>query len=127
LPLKADGASKQKGGEKIERRLVDTPEHDLRSSCRVFEVEGGGARVVGEQIGVARERDDGAQRVLRLLLAHVVLTLVPEPQHRRAMARPFIEHALDVGGQWNMGNEMLGVQGLAFVGRPMAKGIDYAL
>jgi hypothetical protein len=53
LALDADGCPEQQLNQKIECCMFDAPEHDTLASRRVFEAEGPGRLVVGEQLGIA--------------------------------------------------------------------------
>ena len=68
-------------------------------SLRIVEVEHLGVLVVGEDFAEPRPRNDGAQGLLGLRLAHAVFQFVLEPQSRRAMRRTLLENALDMRGQ----------------------------
>src|SRR6476646_738563 len=79
----------------------------LGLSRRIFEAEGAGLLVIGKHLAKARQRDSRPQGQFRLLFRHVVLELVLEPQHRRAMARALVENTFDLRHKWHMRHDML--------------------
>ena len=82
---------------------------------RILVAERLGVLVVGEQLAVAAEIDDRPQRPLGVVLRHVVLELLAEAGRRRAVARPLVEHPLDVRGERNVGEQLVAEQLLALV------------
>ena len=72
--------------------------------------------VVGEDLGIAAEIDDGAQRLLGGARRHLVLQLVGEAAPGGAVLGPLVEDAADMGGERDMIQQMPGEQPLALVG-----------
>ncbi len=85
-------------------------------SGRIFQAEGAGIVVIGEDFGVASPGDHRAQRLLRVFGAHVIFQLVEEPALRRDVVGALLEHMADMRGQRNVGQELALEQLLAVVG-----------
>src|SRR6185437_3607310 len=88
---------------------------DGSRSTWILEAERSVLIVVSESFGVAAPADDRAQRLLGLLLVHVVLELIQEAALAGAMTRALIEHAADVGRERHVIEELPGKDSLALI------------
>src|SRR5574337_249242 len=82
---------------------------------RVFIAERLGAFVVGEEFAVAAEVDDRAQRPFRIVFGHIIFQLLAEADGGRPVARPFVEHTLDMGGKRDIRQQLLAENLLSLV------------
>src|SRR5260370_3135482 len=76
-----------------------------RPASGVFQAQHAAVVVVGEELGIARPVDHGLEHLARVLLAQIVLELAQEPNARRSVAWPLVEHAPDMRDQRHCAQE----------------------
>ena len=69
--------------------------------------------IIGEYFRVSPPPDGGTERVLGIRRAKVVFQFDKKTASRRRMAGPFVEHATDMGSQWDRAQQVVGEQTFA--------------
>src|SRR5215472_8345541 len=83
------------------------------SPLRILQTKRFGLIVVGEDLRIASPADYRIQRFFGRRVAQIILQFLLESNTRRAMAGAFVEHALDVLGQWHRRKQVMGKNLLA--------------
>ena len=63
--------------------------------------------MIGEDLGVTAPVGDGLERLLGVVLRHVIAEFVTEPPRWRLLTRPVVEHPSYVPGQGHEAQQML--------------------
>ena len=110
-----------------DRAAADKPvkRHSAQDGAllRIFEAEGLGVLVIGEELAVAAKVDHSAHGALGVVLGHVVFQLLAEAGGRRAVRGALVEHLANAGGERDIGEQMVAEQLFAMID----VGLDEAL